>query len=137
MDSTSPNGKPYFVDQWRKIAYRLRISGKAKLILLALIDNYARHKDGENCFPSIETIAWDTCLSERTVQRGLDELDSAGVVHRIENPGTSNTYTFADPDTFAALMPERPPRKKKGRLAGTPDSVSPHPRQVVTPPPSI
>jgi hypothetical protein len=132
----SISGQIYFVDQWRKIAYRLRVSSKSKLVILALIDQYARRIDGQNCFPAIETIAWDTNLSERTVQRCFDELGRAGVVFRIENPGTSNTYTFADPDTFAALMPERPPRKKRGRLSGTPDTMSPHPCQAVTPPPT-
>ena len=120
----------YFVDEWRKIAYRLRMSSNSKLVLLTLIDRYARHIDGLSCYPAIESIAWDTCLSERTVQRCFDELGKAGVVQRVENPGTSNDYTFCDPSTFTDLMPERPARKKLGRLSGAPNS------QPVTPPPS-
>lgn len=106
----SISGQSYFVDRWRKLAFRLRIKGDAKLVLLALVENHATYEDGSNCYPSIDTIVWHTELSRRTVQRSLDLLEERGILKRIPCVGTSNLYEFGDADELERTIPERPAR---------------------------
>ncbi len=50
----------------------------AKFILLALADNAS--DDGENCYPSVQTLSLKTALSESTVHKVLRRLKDAGVL---------------------------------------------------------
>jgi len=53
-----------------------------QLVLLVLA-NYAR-PDGTSAFPAVRTLARATCLSERSVQRKLRELEAAGIIERCD-----------------------------------------------------
>jgi DNA-binding transcriptional ArsR family regulator len=134
---TSPtSGQNYFVDRWRKLAFKLRIKGDAKLVLLALVELYAGHKDGSNCYPSIDSLVWHTELSRRTVQRALDLLEERGIVTRIQCVGTSNLYEFGDADTLERTIPERPApaSRRHMRQADTRADLTPPLCHADTPP---
>jgi hypothetical protein len=137
---TSPtSGQNYFVDRWRKLAFKLRIKGDAKLVLLALVELYAGHKDGSNCYPSIDSLVWHTELSRRTVQRALDLLEERSIVTRIQCVGTSNLYEFGDADKLESAIPERPARQARvsqghPRQADTSVTLTPLSGQADTPP---
>ncbi len=76
----------------------IKLTANATLVLHALLDR-ANSKTGE-CFPSIKTIAKDTNLSKSSVQRGLKELLTAGVIVKKarfkagSGAQTSNLYTI-------------------------------------------
>lgn len=61
-----------------------------RLVLLALA-NYA-HADGSNAFPAVATLAADTRMSERQVQRALRGMEADGSIARAGEGlrGTSN-----------------------------------------------
>ncbi len=62
-----------------------------KLVLLALA-NYANGETGK-CYPSIREIAWCTGLSERTVHRVLNRLETCGIATILRGGGRrSNEY---------------------------------------------
>ena len=63
-------------------------SPMAKLVLVKLADR--ADEDGE-CFPSIELIAHETEMAERTVRRHLDALEAAGLISR-ETRGRGRLY---------------------------------------------
>lgn len=74
-------------------------SAPRKAVLLALADRH--HAETGACFPSVETIAKDTELSERTVRRALDDLAEAGFVtreRRRRGDGSLSTYAYEFPD---------------------------------------
>lgn len=100
--------------------WALDLPSSEKFVLLALADN--ANDEGE-CWPSIQTIARKTNLSERTVQRAIIDLEERRLVHTSPRYGRSTKYFI----TPAMVSP---------RQGVTPESVSPHPRQGVTPPPS-
>lgn len=62
-------------------------SGNDRLVLLAIADS-AEH-DGSNAWPSVRTIAKKCLLSERTVQRAIRSLVSAGELIVEEQEGGS------------------------------------------------
>ena len=66
--------------------------GSDLLLLLAIAD-YA-HDDGNGAWPSVETLARKTRLSERAVQYGLRHLETGGaiLVHEKEGPRGANIY---------------------------------------------
>lgn len=66
------------------------LSPSEKLVLLALA-NYAN--EDMACWPSHETLAVDTELSERTVYAALKELESKGIVARERRRRTDGTRT--------------------------------------------
>jgi hypothetical protein len=49
-------------------------------------------KFGGHCFPSISLLAKRSGLSERSVIRSLDWLESNGFIQRAKRSNTSNTY---------------------------------------------
>jgi DNA-binding transcriptional regulator YhcF (GntR family) len=60
-----------------------------KLVLLALAD-YAS-ENGKNIYPKVASLATKTCLSERTVQRCLKELENKTYVQIIRGNGKSHS----------------------------------------------
>ena len=64
------------------------VSSAAKLVLLALAN---RHNwETGRCDPSVQTIADDLGLDDRTVRRGLRQLEEAGSIrteHRVARTG--------------------------------------------------
>lgn len=80
----------------QKLVWKLDIPPSEKLVLLRLAD-YASDKD-QRAYPSVATLAEDTGLSERQVQRYLSSSVDAGFVTIEENPyggrGKTRTYRF-------------------------------------------
>ena len=71
-------------------AYDLALSGSAKGVLVALADM----ADEENmCFPSQKRLATMTGRSQKTVERALAHLESAGVIDRVHRYGTNGWRT--------------------------------------------
>lgn len=61
-----------------------------RFVLLMIADNAA--DDGSNSFPSVETLANKTALSERTVIRAIEGLVDSGYLIRRRRRNTSNLY---------------------------------------------
>ncbi len=69
------------------------LSGPQKAVLLIL----AMHADDDGvCWPGVDTIADETCLSENTVRAASAHLVKLGVVSRVARPQTSHLYRFDD-----------------------------------------
>lgn len=71
-----------------------RSRGSSRLVALILADH--AHKDGGGAYPSVPTIARETRLSDRQVQRALVNLVSLGeldIAHGVGPHGT-NVYSF-------------------------------------------
>ena len=78
-------------------AWDQRLPPNAKLILMALADSA---DDAGECWPRLRTLASKCCVSERTVQRALQQFESTGLLsvkHRFTDAGrqTSNRYRLA------------------------------------------
>ena len=58
-------------------AWKKTMKPHLKLVLLSLAD---RADSNFECFPKISTLATDTCQSERSVKRQLEELESLGCI---------------------------------------------------------
>lgn len=71
---------------WKKS----KATGTAKFVLLAIADN--AWDDGSNAWPSITTISRKTGLSERTVQRCIQNLFEINELTVYDRPGHSNLY---------------------------------------------
>lgn len=59
--------------------YMAELSKRAMLVILYLIN---RADKKMTCFPSVNRIAMDCSISERTVQRGINDLIDAGFISR-------------------------------------------------------
>lgn len=86
---------------WKKS----KATGTAKFVLLAIADN--AWDDGTNAWPSITTISRKTGLSERTVQRCIQNLFDIDELRIFDRPGHSNLYQVNMSD-----LPEVKPAKK-------------------------
>ena len=78
-------------------AWDQRLPPNAKLILMALADSA---DDAGECWPRLRTLASKCCVSERTVQRALQQFEGTGLLsveHRFTDGGrqTSNRYRLA------------------------------------------
>ena len=72
---------------WKKS----QASGTDKFVLLAIADN--AWDDGTHAWPSVHTIMRKTGLSERTVQRCIQNLCDMGELKIVDRPGHSNLYS--------------------------------------------
>lgn len=70
-------------------AFGAPIGGNAKVVLLGLA-NHA-HADGSRAFPGVSRLAGYACVSERTVQRALRQLEEAGLVSVMGVSGAGTT----------------------------------------------
>jgi len=78
-----------------------------KLLMLALLS----HADGEgHCFPSVATLAAETGISRRTVQRLLRRLERAGLLRITPGQGRRHpsSYRLALPGKGVTVTPFRP-----------------------------
>jgi DNA-binding transcriptional regulator YhcF (GntR family) len=78
--------------------------GGARLVLLS-IANHASH-DGDSSHPAIATIARETRMNRRAVQRTLPKLEKLGELEILRGHGRHNTHTFKLPKyiEMAALV---------------------------------
>lgn len=69
---------------WQATAWAIeqdQIEDTGQKFVLVCLANYAG-EDGRDAFPSIATLCRHTCLSESTVRRKLQDLETAGLISR-------------------------------------------------------
>lgn len=106
-----PRERP-FVLRWRSAVLNSSLSATQKLCLLVLAE--WADANGENCYPSIPSIALKASVNEKTVRRSLDQCADLGFFTRTHR-GTSQgwrrfEYTLTLPqgaDTESTPQPER------------------------------
>ena len=76
------------------------ISPMQKLVLMLMADCHNGHT--RECFPSIDTLAKDSCAGRRTVIRAIHSLEAAGLISIKKQEGKSNRY---DLHTSATVTP--------------------------------
>lgn len=112
----------YALIRW---AWSTSVNATEKLVLLALADCCNGHHDSNVCWPSMAHMQAVTGLSARTLQRAFNGLEAGGLISRTFGHGKeTTTYTLHPVD----------PRQNDAR---TPVNMTPHPRQIDAPPPSM
>lgn len=75
------------------------VTALEKIVLLALAD-YS-NDCGTNIYPKVETLAYKTCQSERTVQRCLKGLEVKKYLYIVRGTGKSHSdYTLTLPKQY-------------------------------------
>lgn len=87
--------------EWERIVRRCRLNPLTKYVGMTLAQ-YANN-DGTNAFPSVAKLARVTCLSERTVRKGLTELRTLGLIRRVVKGGLRGTQAY--PDVHCLTVP--------------------------------
>ena len=115
-------------------AWRTTLATGAKFVLVAVCDTA---NDEGVCWPSVETIRRKCSMGERTVQRHLDDLESAGIITRSFRKGRSTTYQvheskfpISTPPNWHPRKNDTPPNWHPANLAPTPPKTTVHPRQI-------
>jgi hypothetical protein len=107
-----------------------------KAVLVSLADNA---NDQGVCWPSVESIAMRTCLSERSVQNSIKWLIEQGALHAQQRNGRSTVYTvtpaaFAPPQQLrGANKDETPANNDRTPAAFAPTPATAAPRTVNEP----
>ena len=101
------------------------ITSTQKLVLLALADHAA--DDGTSIYPSIETVASKTCLSETAVRKALRELRGGLALIRI-----ARRFTSRMPNKYAINIPNLSALKRVSPENTQDLGVSPKDTQGVT-----
>ncbi len=65
------------------LAWQLEVHSTQALILVALADH--AQDDGTGAYPSMEYLAYKTNLTERSIQRHMRELETAGIIEVVGN----------------------------------------------------
>jgi hypothetical protein len=111
-------------------------SPSRKIVAIKLAD--VANEDGTSIYPSIATVASEAELSERQVQRIMDEFREAGLLVVVKPGGGRNRpteYRFdlaaIDRLPDAKPAPEEQPQTEKSSLANG-DTMSPFPSETVT-----
>ena len=86
------------------LVWPLKLPAPQKVVLLAIADRVSRDQQG--AFPSIATLADDSCLAERTVRQALRGLEAAGLIATRLRTGTSSYYV-PNVDRLEDLQAER------------------------------
>lgn len=92
--------------------FGLEVEPGTKLLLLALADH--ADDEGNNCWPSVEYLAWKTSLSERHVRRMLSDLRAQGVLIPVDREagGRHRSVVYrVDLDVLPAQRPFERDRK--------------------------
>lgn len=102
--------------RWLGLAQDARVSREAKDVLRYLIHHADRHT--WECWGTDRWIAWESDMSERTVQRGRKELLSLRIVEIVRPPagrqgGSGTDYRLRlDLLAMLAIQTPRPPREE-------------------------
>jgi hypothetical protein len=109
---------------------RSKTTGNDRLLLLAIAD--CADDDGDNAWPSVETLADKATCSERTVQRRIQHLEEIGCLTVIRGAGRNGTHRYrVHMDERAA----KPPRPRRPRAAAPANPVdNPQGGDNLTPP---
>lgn len=110
------------------------LTSTQRLVLVRIADHAA--PDGSNAWPSLERLVGDTCLSRRSVQRSIADLEAMGAleVDYKAGPHGVNRYRVHRPDV-ATVTTSSPVGNPNHSVTLTPchsDTVSPTTRDVVT-----
>ncbi len=89
-------------------AWKTQLPPGQKMVLLALCDH--ANDQGQQCFPSVVTLAAKCSMSERSVFNHLSELERLEVIRRLNRRGSSTLYqinacNFCTPANSAPLQP--------------------------------
>lgn len=86
-----------------------RVTDTLSKFVLVLLANYAR-PDGTAAFPSVQRMARETCMSERSVQRALRNLEAVGIIEQCDPKIVAAYITKADcrPRGYNILMVDAP-----------------------------
>ncbi|RQQ19713.1 helix-turn-helix domain-containing protein [Burkholderia stagnalis] len=106
-------------------AWRTDLPTGAKFVLVAVCDTA---NDEGVCWPSVETIRRKCSMGERTVQRHLDDLESAGIITRSFRKGRSTTYQVHEakfPFSTPAKLAPRTTKNRKPNHQETRGAASP------------
>ena len=106
--------------------WSLQLRPSVKFVLMALADACDDHG---YCWPSVPTIAYKTCLDDRSVQRILSKLKGDGLVQvqkRFRNDGspTSNSYRLPINQLGDKLSPPLPVRSREVVMPAPPPGGS-------------
>src|SRR6185312_8820100 len=100
------------------LAWKVSLPHADKLVRLALADNA---NDEGLCWPRVQTLTEKCGMDERTVQRVIQRLQTAGHVTITPRAGRSNYYT---------VHPRR--RATPAESHHPPGTAPPHPRRSAT-----
>ncbi|WP_081072528.1 helix-turn-helix domain-containing protein [Burkholderia stagnalis] len=116
-------------------AWRTDLPTGAKFVLVAVCDTA---NDEGVCWPSVETIRRKCSMGERTVQRHLDDLESAGIITRSFRKGRSTTYQVHEAKfPFSTPAKLAPPQERHPRQDDAPAKLAPPPaKNDGAPPPN-
>ncbi|WP_166037893.1 helix-turn-helix domain-containing protein [Sphingosinicella sp. YJ22] len=105
------------------------LSSNRKFVLLALADKINGKNPERGCWPSVASLVSMTGLSDRTVQKALNELEEAGHLTRKKRSGSSSIYHLQLLDPRSSFGGEARPQKGRGSPS-SPEAASPHPRSA-------
>lgn len=103
--------------------WAIDLPASQKIVLLALAD--AANDDG-HCWPGMASLSRKCSKSERTVQAMLAELEAAGHLSRVQNPGKGCNY-YVHPRNSRTPAETAPPQK----TAKTPAKSAPKPPRTI------
>lgn len=111
------------------LVWPLQLPPTQKVVMLAVADRV--HRDSSGAYPSVATLALDTCLSVRTVRLALRGLEVAGLISTRLRTGTSSYYV-PNVDRLEDLHEERRQARKAAQAAApTPAAGAGVPRHDV------
>lgn len=87
-----------------------KTTGNDRLLLLAIAD--CADDDGDNAWPSVETLADKATCSERTVQRRIQALEDASCLTVTRGAGRNGTHRYRVHMDEKARKPEKTTKKR-------------------------
>lgn len=87
-----------------------KTTGNDRLLLLAIAD--CADDDGDNAWPSVETLADKATCSERTVQRRIQHLEEIGCLTVLRGAGRHGTHRYRVHMDAGAAKPPKPRRAR-------------------------
>lgn len=105
----------------------LREAGGSSFLVYGVLLTYANSQG--YCYPSTETIARDSGLSEKTIRKALNTLESLKMIRRNIRQGTSSAYYILpispnlgavkkDANPRKKVPPKKKPEEKGNRIGG-------------------
>jgi len=85
-----------------------KTTGNDRLLLLAIAD--CADDDGDNAWPSVDTLAEKATCSERTVQRRIQHLEEVGCLTVLRGAGRNGTHRYRVHMDKGAMKPPKPKR---------------------------
>jgi hypothetical protein len=122
-----------FAPRWNLLTRVLLVEPSVKLVARIAMD-YADFDDGSSCFPSIERLARETGLSDRTVRNGWAVLRGLKMAVRVSRGGSfrgaADEYQLEIPDDWQS-MPTLGPHAKKFTCPGCGNRFNPDAHSIL------